>query len=86
MPEMDSTLWMIVAAVVVIVILIFIFRYPREIGLKLRGWGFEAALSAKGHAEDAKDPDAVAARGRNVSIGGKADRNTIVTGDGNKIG
>ena len=77
---MDTTLWIIVAAEIVIALVVY--RYGREIGLKFRGWGVDAALSAKGDAEAAKGP----LGGRNVSIGGRAEGNTIVTGDGNKIG
>jgi hypothetical protein len=78
-PEMDTTLWITVA--VVIVIALVVYRYGREIGLKFKGWGVETALSAKGDAEAAKGPPG----GRNVSIGGNAEGNTIVTGDGNKL-
>jgi hypothetical protein len=72
---MDTTLWIIVA--VVIVIALVAYRYRREIGLKFKGWGVEAALNAKGDAPTAKaQPGA-----RNVSIGGDAKRNRITTGD-----
>jgi hypothetical protein len=73
---MDTTLWIIVA--VVIVIALVVYRYGREIGLKFKGWGVETALSAKGDAAAAKGPPG----GRNVSIGGDAKRNRIMTGDG----
>jgi hypothetical protein len=69
---MDTTLWIIAA--VVIVIAIVAYRYREEIGLKFKGWGVQAALHAKG---GTKAP----AGSRNVSIGGNATDNRIVTGD-----
>jgi hypothetical protein len=44
---MDTTYWIAVAAVGVIVLIMYIYR--RELSLKFKGWGFEAALSAKGN-------------------------------------
>ena len=85
---MDTTLWIIVA--VVIVITLVIYRYRREVGLSVKGWGVQAKLQGKGAAETAKPPagsrNVSTGAGRNVSIGGNAQGNTIVTGDDNKIG
>jgi hypothetical protein len=72
---MDTTLWIIVA--VVIVIAIVAYRYPQAIGLDFKGWGAQAKLRAEGRAQAAKTP----AGSRNVSIGGNATDNRIVTGD-----
>jgi hypothetical protein len=72
---MDTTLWIIVAAVIVIALVVY--GYRREIGLNFKGWGVQAKLRAKG-AEAAKAP----AGSRNVSIGGDAADNLIMTGDG----
>jgi hypothetical protein len=73
---MDTTLWILVA--VVIVITLVAYRYRREIGLSFKGWGIQARLQAKGEAQAANAP----AGSRNVSIGGDAVLNQIVTGDG----
>jgi hypothetical protein len=88
---MDTTYWIAAAAVGVIVLIIYIYR--REISLKFKGWGFEAALSAKGNSEAAKDPPdrtraakPVVAGERSVSVKGNANGSTIVTGDRNKVG
>jgi len=72
---MDTTLWIVAAAVIVIALVAY--RYRREIGLSFKGWGVQAKLQAKGEAQAAK------AQGgsRNVSIGGDAADNRIVTGD-----
>jgi len=72
---MDTTLWIIVA--VVIVIAIVAFRYPRAIGLDFKGWGARAKLRAKGKGEAATAQSG----SRDVSIGGNATDNRIVTGD-----
>jgi hypothetical protein len=72
---MDTTLWIIVAAVTVIALVVA--RYRREIGLDLKGWGVEAKLRAKDHEEKAStDPPE-----RGVRIGRDAKDNRIVTGD-----
>src|SRR5215470_15855066 len=75
-PEMDPTLWIIVA--VVIVIALVAYGYRREIALSFKGWGVQAKLRAKGEAQAAKAPMG----SRNVSIGGDAADNLIMTGDG----
>jgi hypothetical protein len=72
---MDTTLWIILA--VVIVIAIVAYRYPQAIGLDFKGWGAQAKLRAQGKAETAT----AQAGSRNVSIGGNATDNRIVTGD-----
>jgi hypothetical protein len=72
---MDTTYWIIVAVVAVLVLVIYSYR--REIGLDFKGWGFQAKLRAKGAAESANPPPG----SRNVSIGGDATDNQIVTGD-----
>ena len=74
---MDTTLWIIVAVAVVIVTALLVYRYGQEIGLNFKGWGVQAKLRAKGEAHAAKTP----AGSRNVSIGGDATDNQIVTGD-----
>jgi hypothetical protein len=72
---MDTTLWIIVAVVVVIGLVIY--RYRREIGLSVNGWGVKATLSAKGAEPTAvKDPPE-----RSVRIGQDAKNARIVTGD-----
>lgn len=72
---MDTTLWITVA--VVIVIALVVYRYRREIGLDLKGWGVQAKLRAKDHEEKAStDPPE-----RSVRIGRDAKDNRIVTGD-----
>ncbi len=73
---MDTTLWIIAAAVLVAVLALLAYRYRQELGLRLKGFGVEAEVNAKG-APPAKAPPG----GRNVSIGGDATRNRIVTGD-----
>jgi len=75
---MDMTLWIIVAVVIVIVTALLVYRYGQEIGLNFKGWGVQAKLRAKGEAHAAKAP----AGSRNVSIGGDATDNLVVTGDG----
>jgi len=72
---MDTTLWIVAAAVIVIALVAY--RYRREIGVSFKGWGVQAKLQAKGEARAAKAP----AGARNVSIGGDAADNRIVTGD-----
>jgi hypothetical protein len=72
---MDTTPWIIAAAVIVIALVAC--RYRREIGLKFRGGGFDVALNAKGDAPPAQGQPGA----RNVSIGGYAKRNRIMTGD-----
>jgi hypothetical protein len=62
---------------VVIVVGLVVYVYRQEIGLKLKGWGVEAALSAKSGADIGRDPQS----GRNVSIGGEAKDNRVMTGD-----
>jgi hypothetical protein len=79
---MDTTLWIIVAVVVVIVTALLVYRYGQEIGLNFKGWGVQAKLRAKGEAHAAKAP----AVSRNVSIGGDATGNQIVTGDSTTAG
>jgi hypothetical protein len=74
---MDTTQSITVAIVVVIVIALVVHRYRREIGLSFRGFGLQAKLNAKGGTEGPKDPPG----GRNVLIGGDANRNRIITGD-----
>jgi hypothetical protein len=74
---MDTTLWIIIA--VVIVIALVVYRYRREIGLTVNGWGVKATLHAKGN--DTQTPKE-SPSGRNVTIDGEAQRNRIVTGDG----
>ena len=69
---MDTTLWIIVAVVIVIAIVAYWFR--GEIALKFKGWGVQAALHAKGGTK-------AQSGSRNVSIGGNATDNRIVTGD-----
>jgi hypothetical protein len=69
---MDTTLWIIVA--VVIVIAIVAYRYREEIGLTFKGWGVQATLQAKGATKSQSGS-------RNVSIGGNATEARIVTGD-----
>jgi hypothetical protein len=72
---MDTTLWIIVA--VVIVIALVVYRYRREIGLTVDGWGVKATLNAKGAEPVApKDPPE-----RSVRIGQDAKNARIVTGD-----
>jgi len=62
---------------VVIVITLVVYRYRREIGLDLKGWGVEAKLRAKDQEVKAStDP-----LERGVRIGGGAEDNRIVTGD-----
>jgi hypothetical protein len=73
---MDTTLWIIVAAVIVIALVTY--RYGQNIGLSFKGWGVQAKLRAKGEAQAAK----ARAGSRNVSIGGDAADNLIMTGDG----
>jgi len=73
---MDTTLWIIVAVVIVITLVVYVYR--REIGLSFKGWGVQAKLRAKGEAQAAKAPTG----SRNVSIGGDAADNLIMTGDG----
>jgi hypothetical protein len=73
---MDTTLWIIVAAVIGIALVTY--GYRREIGLSFKGWGVQAKLRAKGEAQTAKAPTG----SRNVSIGGNAADNLIMTGDG----
>ena len=51
---MDTTLWIIVAVVVVIVTALLVYRYGREIGLNFKGWGVQAKLQAKGEAPGVK--------------------------------
>jgi hypothetical protein len=75
---MDTTQLIIGAVAVVIVIALIVYGFRREIGLSLRGFGFQAKLNAKGGTEVPKDVPA----GRNVSIGGDATNNQIITGDG----
>jgi hypothetical protein len=70
---MDTTLWIIVAVVIVIAIVAYLYR--EEIGLKFKGWGVHAALHARGGGTKAP------AGSRNVSIGGNATDARIVTGD-----
>src|SRR5215831_19213916 len=72
---MDLALWIVVAVVVVIAIVAY--RYPQAIGLDFKGWGAQAKLQARGKAEAAKTQ----LGSRNVSIGGEATDNRIVTGD-----
>jgi hypothetical protein len=72
---MDTTLWIIVA--VVIVIAIVAYRYPQVIGLKFKGHGLQAELQAKGKTETAPAQSG----SRNVAIGGNATDARIVTGD-----
>jgi len=71
---MDTTLWIIVAVVIAIVV----YRYGQSIALSFKGWGVQAKLRAKGEAQAAKAPTG----SRNVSIGGDAADNLIMTGDG----
>ena len=74
---MDTTLWIVAAVVIVIVIALVVYRYRREIGLDLKGWGVQAKLRAKDHEEKAStDPPE-----RGVRIGRDAKDNRIVTGD-----
>ena len=73
---MDTTLWIIAAVVIVVVIVLLAYRYPQKLGLRLKGFGVEAAVNSKG-APPPKAPPG----GRNVAIGGAATRNRIVTGD-----
>jgi hypothetical protein len=86
-----ETYWIAAAAVGVIVLVMYIYR--RELSLKFKGWGFEAALSAKGNSGAAKEPPEgtraakpVVAGERSVSVQGNANGSTIVTGDRNKVG
>jgi hypothetical protein len=74
---MDSMYWITVAVAVLIVLVIY--RYGQEIGLKFKGWGVEAGVSAKGSAGGVKKADP--AYGRKVVIHGDANRNKIRTGD-----
>jgi hypothetical protein len=69
---MDTTLWIIVAVVIVIAIVAYLYR--KEIGLKFKGWGVQAALHAKGGTK-------AQSGSRNVSVGGNATDARIVTGD-----
>jgi hypothetical protein len=59
------------------VIALVVYRYRREIGLSFKGLGIQAKLNAKGRAEGPRD----SSDGRNVLIGGDAERNRIMTGD-----
>jgi hypothetical protein len=72
---MDMTLWVVVA--VVIVIALVVYRYRREIVLRLKGFGVDAEVRAKDHEKKAatEPPE------RGVRIGGSARDNRIVTGD-----
>ena len=72
---MDTTLWIVVAVLVVVVVAIVAYRYPQAIGLDFKGWGARAKLQARGKAATAQSGS------RNVSIGGNATDNRIVTGD-----
>ncbi len=75
---MDTTLWIIVTIAIVIVVVIVVaivaYCFRGEIRLKVKGWGVQAALQAKG---GTKAPQG----SRNVSIGGNATDARIVTGD-----
>jgi hypothetical protein len=71
---MDTTLWIIAA--VVIVIALIVYRYGQKITLYLKGWGVQAKVKAQGVPQAARPPSS-----RNVSIGGDATNNRIVTGD-----
>jgi hypothetical protein len=74
---MDATLWIVAAVAVAAVVIAVVWRYGREFGLDVKGPGFAGRLKAKGDAP-AKGP----AGARNVSIGGDATHNLILTGDG----
>jgi hypothetical protein len=70
---MDTTQSIIAGIVVVAVIALVVYGFRQRIGLSFKGWGIQARLNAKG--------DANPTGGRNVSIGGDAVGNQIVTGD-----
>jgi hypothetical protein len=72
-----TTLGIIVAVTGVIIIALVVYRYGRGFALKLKGWGVQAELQAEGEEHIAKAP----ASSRNVSIGGDATHNLVVTGD-----
>jgi hypothetical protein len=72
---MATTLWIIVA--VVIVFALVVYRYRRKLVLHLKGWGVDATVRATDQEEKAStDPPE-----RSVRIGGDAKDNRIVTGD-----
>jgi hypothetical protein len=70
---MDTTLWIIAA----VVIALAVYRYRREIVLRLKGFGVDAEVRAKDHEKKA----ATGPPERGVRIGGNARDNRIVTGD-----
>ncbi len=89
----ESILAIVALLVVVVIAVVMIWRYRHRFSAKLEAAGVKAELKGSNKEEPGDGPAAKVDdstkrddRSGNVSIGGNANKATIVTGNNNKVG